>query len=101
MHIYFCVGTLLFDSLRQGAVKCQATQDIDKRHPAAHAAKEGIHRTSICRINFYKIIHVYIGLSGGRFEITYDILNSMVILCGIIKHTAECELRTLNQINII
>lgn len=54
-------------------------------YPAARAAKEGIHRTSICRINFYKIIHVYIGLSGGRFEITYDILNSMVILCGNIK----------------
>lgn len=38
IHIYFYVGTLLFDSLRQGAVKCQTTQDIYKLEYSAALA---------------------------------------------------------------
>lgn len=42
IHIYFYVCTLLFDSLRQGAVKCQTTQDIHKlEYPAARAGRSG------------------------------------------------------------
>lgn len=82
MHIYFCVGTLLFDSLRQGAVKCQATQDIDKRHirRRAQTRRGYIGHPYAGSISIKSIM--YIGLSGGRFEITYDILNSMVMLAN-------------------
>lgn len=57
IHIYFYVCTLLFDSLRQGAVKCQTTQDIHKlEYPAARAGRSGsipiitkTQRTTCCK----------------------------------------------------